>query len=67
MWTELSMDGYDIVSTNNSTQAIALLYIMHSVAAVVLDRWAREQTSFDVRGLKPTGNSLTCSHRPTVL
>jgi CheY-like chemotaxis protein len=44
----LENTGYEVVSTNSSTQAIALLYIMHSVAAVVLHHRAREQTSFDV-------------------
>ena len=27
--------GYEIVSTNSPTEGVALLYIMHSVAAVV--------------------------------
>jgi CheY-like chemotaxis protein len=30
----LENTGYEVVSTNSSTQVIALLYIMHSVAAV---------------------------------
>ena len=29
--------GYEVVSTNTPTQGVALLYVMHSVAAVVLD------------------------------
>jgi hypothetical protein len=40
--------GYEIVSTNSPTEGVALLYIMHSVAAVVLDDPAREHASFDV-------------------
>jgi DNA-binding NtrC family response regulator len=44
----LENTGYEVVSTNSSTQVIALLYIMHSVAAVVLHHRAEEQTSFDV-------------------
>ena len=36
------------MSTNSPTEGVALLYIMHSVAAVVLDNRAREQASFDV-------------------
>ena len=39
--------GYDVVSTNSPTQAIALLFLMRSVAAVLLNQRAREQTSFD--------------------
>jgi response regulator RpfG family c-di-GMP phosphodiesterase len=38
--------GYDVVSTNSSNQAFALLFIMHSAAAVVLDLHATEQSSF---------------------
>jgi hypothetical protein len=33
--------GYEIVSTNSPSEGVALLYIMHSVAAVVLDNPAR--------------------------
>jgi hypothetical protein len=40
--------GYEIVNTNSPTEGVALLYIMHSVAAVVLDNPAREHASFDV-------------------
>ena len=36
------------MSTNSPTEGVALLYIMHSVAADVLDNRAREQASFDV-------------------
>jgi hypothetical protein len=35
------------VSTNSSTQAIALLFVMQSVAAVVL-HWAKEQAGSEV-------------------
>jgi DNA-binding NtrC family response regulator len=44
----LKAAGYEIVSTNSPTEGVALLYIMHSVAAVVLDNPAREHASFDV-------------------
>ena len=44
----LETTGYEVLSTNSSTQAIAMLYIMHSVAAVVLHHRAGEQTSFDL-------------------
>jgi DNA-binding NtrC family response regulator len=40
--------GYEIVSTNSPAEGVALLYIMPSVAAVVLDNPAREHASFDV-------------------
>jgi hypothetical protein len=33
---ELEATGYDVVSTDSSTEGIALLYLMHSVAGVVL-------------------------------
>jgi response regulator RpfG family c-di-GMP phosphodiesterase len=50
--------GYELVSTNSPTQAIALLFLMRSVAAVVLNqRVMREQTSFDLarslRAIRP--------------
>jgi DNA-binding NarL/FixJ family response regulator len=40
--------GYEVVSTNSPTEGVALLYLMHSVALVVLDNRARGQVSFDV-------------------
>ena len=40
--------GGEVVSTNSPTEGVARLYIMHLVAAVVLDNRAREQASFDV-------------------
>ena len=45
---ELEEMGYEIVSANSPTEGVALLYIMHSVAAVVLDNRSKEQASFDV-------------------
>jgi CheY-like chemotaxis protein len=44
----LEATGYEVVSTNRSTQAVALEYIMHSVAAVVLHHRSGEQTGSDV-------------------
>jgi len=44
----LEATGYEVVSTNSSTQAVALEYIMHSVAAVVLHHRPGEQTGSDV-------------------
>jgi DNA-binding NtrC family response regulator len=45
---ELEETGCKVVSTNSPAEGVALLYIMHSVAAVLLDSRAREQVSFDV-------------------
>ena len=44
----LKETGCEVVSTNSATEGVALLYVMHSVAAVVLDNHSREQVSFDV-------------------
>jgi DNA-binding NtrC family response regulator len=53
----LEATGYDVVSIANSTQAIALLFVMHSVTAVVLDQHSVEESSFDLthslRALRP--------------
>jgi CheY-like chemotaxis protein len=53
----LKATGYEIVSTNSATQAIALLYVLHKVAGVVLSRRAREQNRIDVprslRAIRP--------------
>ena len=43
----LEATGYQVVSVNSPTQAMALLFVMHTAAAVVLDQRAREQASFD--------------------
>ncbi len=44
----LKAAGYEVVSTNSATQAIALLYVLHRVAGVVLNRRARERAKFDI-------------------
>jgi CheY-like chemotaxis protein len=44
----LKATGYEVVSTNSASQAIALLYILHAVAGVVLNRRARERNTSDV-------------------
>lgn len=53
----LEATGYDIVNTDSSTQAVALLFVMHSVTAVVLDQHSLEESSFDLihslRALRP--------------
>jgi len=48
MLAALKATGYEVVSTNSAAQAIALLYIMHRVVGVVLNRRAREQNISDV-------------------
>jgi DNA-binding NtrC family response regulator len=49
--------GCEVVSTDKPTQAVALLYIMGQVSAVVLDSQAREHSNFDVeeslRNIRP--------------
>jgi CheY-like chemotaxis protein len=53
----LGATGYDVVSADSSAQAIALLFVMHSVTAVVLDQHSIELSSFDLtrslRALRP--------------
>src|SRR4030088_1865907 len=44
----LKAAGYEVVSTNSATQAIALLYVLHTVAGVVLNQRARERAKFDL-------------------
>lgn len=54
----LKATGHNVVRTNSSTQAIALLFLLHSVVAVVLNRRARTQSIFEVvrnlRAIRPT-------------
>ena len=44
----LEKKGYEVVTTNNPTEGVALLYVMHSVAAVMLDQDAKERAGFDL-------------------
>jgi hypothetical protein len=44
----LKETGCEVVSTDSPTVGVALFYAVHSVAAVVLDKRATEQASFDV-------------------
>jgi DNA-binding NtrC family response regulator len=48
VFAALEETGCEVVSTNSPTQGVALLYIMRTVAGVVLDNRAREQASFDL-------------------
>jgi len=40
--------GYQVAKTNTATQAIALLFVLHATAAVVLDQRATAYNSFDL-------------------
>lgn len=55
----LNEAGYEVVTTN-TTEAVALLYILHSIAAVVLR--VREQAGPDVRSIR-----AMCPDVPIVL
>jgi hypothetical protein len=44
----LEATGYDVVSADTSTQGIALVFVMHSVTAVIVDQQSIEKSSFDV-------------------
>jgi hypothetical protein len=44
----LKATGCEVVSTNSATQAIALLYVLHTVAGVVLHHRTRERAKFDI-------------------
>jgi hypothetical protein len=45
---ELEAKGYEVVSTDSSNQGAGLLYIMHSVAAVVLHYQPEDRTWFEL-------------------
>jgi DNA-binding NtrC family response regulator len=44
----LKETGWEVVSTDSPTEGVALLYIMRTVAGVVLENRAREQAGFDL-------------------
>ncbi len=44
----LGQKGYEVVSTVSPKKAVALLYVMRSVAAVVLGNEVRKQAGFDL-------------------
>jgi DNA-binding NtrC family response regulator len=44
----LKEKGYELVTADSPTEGAALLYVMHSVAAVVVDKGASEQAGFDL-------------------
>lgn len=44
----LEATGCEVVSTNSPSEGLALLYVLHTVDAVVLDNRSKEQANFDV-------------------
>lgn len=54
---ELEAEGYEVVSTDSSSQGAALLYIMHSVAAVLLHYQPEDRAWFkfaqSLRAIRP--------------
>jgi hypothetical protein len=45
---DLEATGYEVVRTDSSTEGIALLYLMHSVAAVVLHCQPEDRSWFEL-------------------
>lgn len=48
---QLEATGFEVVSTDSLTHGIALLYIKHSVAAVVLHHRVEDRTCFIRRAI----------------
>ena len=74
--TALEEKGYEVVSTNSPTEGVALLYVMHSPAAVVVDQGASQRAGFDLvqslRQIRPKvpvtllcGDQVNSSPSPT--
>jgi DNA-binding NarL/FixJ family response regulator len=65
---ELEAKGYEVVSTDSSSQGAALLYIMHSVAAVVLHYQPENRSWFelgqDLRAIHPGVPIILLSRDP---
>jgi hypothetical protein len=65
---ELEAKGYQIVSTDSPNQGSALLYIMHSVAAVVLQYQPEDRTWFELaqslRTIRPDVPIILLSRDP---
>jgi DNA-binding NtrC family response regulator len=64
----LKAAGYAVVSTKNSTRAVALLFVMHTAAAAVLDQRTRKQPSFvlagKLRGIRPDVPIILLGNEP---
>jgi hypothetical protein len=65
---ELEAEGYEVVSTDSSTQGAALLYIMPSVAGVVLHYQPEDRTWFglaqSLRAIRPSAPIILLSRDP---
>jgi DNA-binding NarL/FixJ family response regulator len=65
---ELEAEGYEVVSTDSSSQGAALLYIMHSVAAVLLSYQPEDRTWFkltqSLRAIRPGVPIILLSRDP---
>jgi DNA-binding NarL/FixJ family response regulator len=65
---ELEAKGYEVVSTDSSTQGVAMLYIMHSVAAVLLHYRVEDRTWFklaqSLRAIRPGVPIILLSRDP---
>lgn len=65
---ELEAEGYEVVSTDSSSQGVALMYIMHSVAAVVLHYQPEDRTWFgcaqSLRAIRPGVPIILLSRDP---
>ena len=65
---DLESTGYDVVNTDSSAEGVALLYIMHSVAAVVLHHGAEDRTWFELaqtlRAIRPGAPLIVLSREP---
>jgi DNA-binding NarL/FixJ family response regulator len=68
MTAELKAKGYEVVGTDSSTQGAAMLYIMHSVAAVVLQYEPEDRTWFELaqslRAIRPGVPIILLSRDP---
>jgi hypothetical protein len=67
---ELEAEGYEVVSTDSSSQGAALLYIMHSVAAVLLHYQPEDRTWFkfaqNLRAIRPGVPIILLSRDPVL-
>lgn len=65
---ELEARGYEVVDIDSPSQGTALLYIMHSVAAVVLHYQAEDRTWFELtrslRAIRPSVPTILLSRDP---
>ena len=65
---ELEAEGYEVVSTDSSSQGAALLYIMHSVAAILLHCQPKDRTWFkfaqSLRAIRPGVPIILLSRDP---